>query len=120
MLVTQLGIVTLVREEQPENVLFLMLVTPFGITSSVINSLFKYKLRAYDNGLAYAPKSILHQAARSFICTSLSLVQASNALFPMLVTLLGIVMLVSPQHQNALFPMLVTLFGIVMLVSPVQ
>ena len=39
----------------------------------------------------------------------------------MVVTLLGIVMLVSPvQLENAWFPMLVTLLGIVMLVSPRQ
>ena len=38
----------------------------------------------------------------------------------MLVTLFGIVMLVSPESWKAKEPMLVTLFGIVMLVSPVQ
>ena len=44
-------------------------------------------------------------------------VQPVNALYPMLVTLLPIVTLVSPvQPLNALSPMLVTLLGIVMLV----
>ena len=39
----------------------------------------------------------------------------------MLVTLLGIVTLVSPlQPEKAIEPMLVTLSGIVMLVSPLQ
>ena len=46
-----------------------------------------------------------------------SLSQSLNALSPMLVTLLGIVMFVSfSQPKNASFPMLVTLLGIVMLV----
>ena len=47
--------------------------------------------------------------------------QSENALFPMLVTLLGIVTLFRPvQLENALFPMVVTLPGIVTLVRPVQ
>ena len=52
--------------------------------------------------------------------TSVSLLQPLNA-HPMLVTLSGIVMLVSPLHsENAEDPMLVTLSGIVTLVSPLQ
>ena len=44
-----------------------------------------------------------------------------NALPPMLVTLLGMMMLVNPvQPENALSPMYFTLLGMVRLVSPVQ
>ena len=49
------------------------------------------------------------------------LVQLSNAYFPMLVILLGIVMLVKLlQPKNAPSPMLVTLLGIVRLVKLLQ
>ena len=47
--------------------------------------------------------------------------QRRNALFPMLVTLLGMVIEVRPLHEaNAPLPMLVTLLGIVIEVSPLQ
>ena len=53
--------------------------------------------------------------------TFVRLLQRRKASFPMLVTLLGISMLVSPdQFSNAEIPMLVTLLGITMLASPVQ
>ena len=45
----------------------------------------------------------------------------SNVLYPMLVTLLGILMLVRPEQlSNASSSILVTLFGITTLVSPEQ
>ena len=48
-------------------------------------------------------------------------VQPKKAQFPMLVTLLGIVMLVRPVHsRKAPSPMLVTLLGMVMLVRLIQ
>ena len=46
--------------------------------------------------------------------------QFTNAPIPILVTLLPIVTLVSPQPMNALSPMPVTLLGIVTLVRSVQ
>ena len=50
----------------------------------------------------------------SGIVTLVSLVQSSNAVLPMLVTLSGIFTLVSPeQPSNAESPMLVTLFEII-------
>ena len=50
-----------------------------------------------------------------------NLVQYANALFPIVVTLFGIFMLVSPAHpENASSPIVVTLSGIFMLVSPVH
>ena len=53
--------------------------------------------------------------------TLVRLLQSSNALFPMLVTLLGISMLVRLlQLLNALYSMLITLLGISMLVSLLQ
>ena len=46
---------------------------------------------------------------------------SEKALFPMLVTLLGMVMLVRAVHaEKAPYPMLVTLLGISMLVRSVQ
>jgi hypothetical protein len=47
------------------------------------------------------------------------LVQEENAEYPIVVAL-GILMMVSSQPQNAWFPMVVTLFGIVTLISLVQ
>ena len=51
MLVKLFGIVIFVRLVQPENAYSPMLVTPSGITNSVTNSPFKYKLCAKDSGL---------------------------------------------------------------------
>ena len=51
--------------------------------------------------------------------TLVRLSQLSNALFPIVVTLSGIVILVRLlQSENAKFPIVVTLFGIVYSVSP--
>ena len=89
---------------------------PSGITRSVTNSPFRYRLWAYSKGLVPTyppPKSILHQAARSLIYTSLSPEQPKNAELPMHVTLLGIVTLIRlEQPLNACCPILVTLFPI--------
>ena len=46
--------------------------------------------------------------------------QPQKAAFPMLVTLLGMVMEVSPQPAKAPYPMLVTLLGMVTEVSSLQ
>ena len=47
-------------------------------------------------------------------------VQLRNALFPIVVTLLGIATIVNPHPSNALSPIEVTLLGIVILVKLVQ
>ena len=55
------------------------------------------------------------------IVALLPYVPISNALFPILVTPSGIVMLVrEKQEEKALFPILVTVLGIVMLVREEQ
>ena len=97
-----------------------MLVTLFGITRFVTKSPFIYKFFALYNGLASElAKSMLHQAARSLMCTAVSPVQPENADSPMLVTLLPITTLVSPvQSLNASSQILVTLLPITTFVSP--
>ena len=68
---------------------------------------------------AWSPKSLFFKEdlqLREMVC---KLVQLTNAIAPMLVTLSGIVMSVKlVQLSNAESPMLVTLLGIVMLVKP--
>ena len=51
--------------------------------------------------------------------TDVKSVQSINALFPMVVTVFGMVTPVMPVPWNAPFPMLVTAFGIVIVVIPV-
>ena len=68
MLVTLLGMATEVKEEQPRKAYPPMLVTLLGITKSVTNSPFKYRLW-WGLERAESPKSILHHAARSVMCT---------------------------------------------------
>ena len=51
----------------------------------------------------------------------LVMLQPPNALSPMLITLLGMIILVREvQHQNALSPMVVTQLGMVTLVRELQ
>ena len=91
MLVTLSEIITLVSELQPRNAPSIILGTPSGITTLTIFSPFKYMLRFSPP----SPNPIAHQLAISLINTSLIELQSSNAYSPMLVTLFGIVTLVS-------------------------
>ena len=62
-----------------------------------------------------------HQPVVSSNLTEVRLVQPRNAFFPILVTLLGMVIVVKLlQLENAELPMLVTLLGMVIVVKPVQ
>ena len=95
MLVTEFGMITLVRPEQPENALPPMLVTEFGIIV------------------------FMHPTTTVFVFVyiiALQLSRESNIVFPD-----STIIVVSPkQPLNAELSMLVTEFGIVMLVRPEQ
>jgi drug/metabolite transporter (DMT)-like permease len=68
---------------------------------------------------AFVPRVIVPDVAKKY--PVVIAVQPLNALAPMLVTALGIIMLLRPLHPlRALTPMLFTLVGIVKLVRPVQ
>ena len=75
-----------------------------------------------ERGLALVKQRSIRSAIKCVICFNryrYQAVQPPNAPSPMLVTLAGMVTLVSPvQLSNASFPMLVTLPGIVTLVRP--
>ena len=107
MLVILSGIVMLVSSEQPENALLPMLVTLLGIvTFSNVSLHITIWLVTF-----LEPSAIFN----SFI------LQFSKAYLSMLVTLSGIVILVSPvQFLKTYSSMLVMLSGIFILVSPVQ
>ena len=95
MLVTLLGIVMLVSPLQSSNAELPMLVTLLGITV------------------------FLQPETRVLVSVSIIALQSSRLSY--FVLLPSTTMLVSPlQPLNALSPMLVTLLGIVMLVSPEQ
>ena len=118
MLVTLLPIVTLVRQLQPENAEYPMLVTPLGIIVLLhpFISVFEYvSIKALQlSRLSYSGFPL----STTILVSPL---QPLNAPSPMLVTLLGITMLVRPlQPENAELPMLVTLLGIVTLIRPLQ
>ena len=66
-----------------------ILVTLLGITKSVTNSPFRYRLCASERG--FEEKVIPHQAAISLIYTAVKLLQPLKASLPILVMLLGIV-----------------------------
>ena len=111
MLVTLLGIVTDVRPEQELKASLPMLVTLLGMVvdwNPAIRVLEAFSIMA------------LQFSRESYIVLPLSTTmevreeQPLNAKLPMLVTLLGIVMDVRPEHLKASLPMLVTLLGIVM------
>ena len=96
---TELGIVTLVRLAKWKNAYAGTSVMPLGITSSVTNSLFKYRLiegieRSNDDAPKKSPNEILHQAERSVMYTLVKLEQSYNAPVPIEVIELGNVILV--------------------------
>ena len=77
-----------------------MLVTPSGMTRLVISSPFRNKRWAKPQGLdASFPKETAHQDARSEMRTSVNPEQPWNASLPTFVTLLGIVIDVSPEQS---------------------
>ena len=118
MLVTELGMLMDVREEQPLNALSPMLVTELGIVVDwhpAIRVLVAVSIIA------------LQFSRESYIVLPLSTtmevreVQPLNAPLPMLVTELGMVMEVREEHiENAPLPMLVTELGMVMEVREEQ
>ena len=78
MVVTLLGMVTLVILVQPENATVLIVVIPLGKATSVTRVLFRYKFLAYSNGFVpelLLAKDILHHASRSVICTAVNCLQ---------------------------------------------
>ena len=140
MLVTEFGMVMLVRPEHPENALLPMLVTEFGIVMLIKPEQPEnaYSMLVTVLGI----KEFIHPAIKVFEAVSMIALQLSresnfefpvsttilvrpeqpeNAELPMLVTEFGIVTLVRlEQEENAYSPMLVTEFGIVTLVRPEQ
>ena len=118
MLVTELGMVTLVRLLQPENEYHPMLVTELGIIvvlQPAISVLVDFSMIA----LQLSRESYFGLLTSTV--TKLKPLQRENAEFPMLVTELGMVTLVRPlQPWNAYSPMLVTELGMVTLVRLLQ
>ena len=114
MLVTDSGIVTLVRLLQPENASLPMLVTlspKIYVVTCEPKMWLIFELYVY----VFETTSLL------LMVTLVRPVQSANAEPPMLVTELPMVTLVKPvQYSNAPLPMLVTDSGIVTLVRPVQ
>ena len=96
MLVTLLGMVTLVKPVQPEKALSPMLVTLLGIIVVLqpdIRVLVAVSIMALQlSRLSYL---VLPDSTLMFV----KLVQPEKALYPMLVTLLGMVMLVNPVQS---------------------
>jgi len=98
-----------------------MLVTLFGIVNVLPVFPAGYVIKVVLALLYNMPscEQYVVLAVSTFI--AVRLVQTEKAYTPMLVTLLGIVTLISFSHQEkALKPMMVTLLGIVMLVRLVQ
>ena len=118
MLVTLLGIVTLVIPMQPEKAEFPMLVTPSGIVVLLHPAISVLVFLSIIALQLLRESYILFSSLTTMLVRPL---QPSNALCPMLITLLGISMFVRLlQPSNALCPMLITLLGIVTFVSPMQ
>ena len=118
MLVTELGRVMEVREEQPENAYSPMLVTELRIMVDwhpairVLVAVSIMALQFSRESYTVLPLSTTKEVRLS---------QPLNALSPMLVTELGRVMEVRErQPSNALYPMLVTELGMVMEVREEQ
>ena len=109
MLVTLSGIITLVRFVQPENA-----------DPPIPRTPVRFKLPESES--IYPTAQLSTNFTPGIVAVSKrEALQPENAEDPMLVTLSGIAMLVSPlQPENAQSPMLVTLPGIVTLVSPLQ
>ncbi len=98
MEVTDDGMVTEAREEQPKNALARISVIPSGMTKSSTNLPFKYSL-PLNNGFALElAKSILHQLSNEDIWTKSKEVQLLNASDPIEVTDAGMVTEVSLLH----------------------
>ena len=117
MLVTESGIVTLVRPLQPKNAPLPILVTKSGIVTLPLTPC----TRVFPSFESNSPLIDLYFAFPAPTDMFASPLQWENAQFPMLVTPLPIVTLVSPlQPENAERPMLVTLAGITRLVRPIQ
>ena len=118
MLVTLLGIVMLSRLLQPMNALLPMLVTLLGIM------VFLHPAIRVFVAVSIIALQLSRLSYTLFFWSTIKvsrLLQYSNAPFPMLVTLFGIVMLARLlQYSNAPLPMLVTLLGISMLASLLQ
>ena len=111
ILVTLSGIVTLVRLLQPENAFSPIVVTLSGIVYSVAPQPIANEL--------ITPSIIKHlwSVDANLPLNSCRLRQPANALFPILVTLSGMVILVRLlQYKNAYQPISVTPSGIVTLV----
>ena len=93
--------------------------TPENTSSPNIAGILRSHLNISKGQFVNAPFSML--ATPLPIITSARDVQLQKARSPMLSTLSGIAMLVSPRHSlNAHAPMLVTLLGIVTLVRPLH
>ena len=92
------------------------------MTSSLINSPFKYSCFAYYNGLEYTfSKSILHHVSMLFTKISFNSVQSPKAPLPMFVTPSpNSTLFKLTQPANALLPILDKLFGNRTSVSPLQ
>jgi len=98
MLVTLSGIVTLVSPLRPVNAKTPMLVTPFGIATSPLTPCNKV-LPSFVNSIPFAE---LYETFPVPTAMFVSRRQPENAEDPILVTLSGIVTLVSPlQLENA-------------------
>ena len=118
MVVTELGISMLVRLEQSLNAHSPMLVTELGMVE------FLHPTISVLLDVSIIALQFLRLSYTGFPASTVMLVrleQPLNALYPMLVTELGMVMLVRlEQSLNANSPMLVTELGMVMLVRLVR
>ena len=118
MEVTELGMVMLVRPEQPENALSPMSVTELGMVMLVKpvqpeNAL--YRMLVTDEGMVVALQPTM-RVLLAVPIMALQLLRESYFVFPA-----STLILVKPvQRSNAKLPMLVTELGMVMLVKPVQ
>ena len=121
MLVTLVGIVMAVRLLQPQKADVPMLVTLAGIVAVVrlgrqaIAVSLLTNTPSYSFSKSAAPQFSLSRQVLLFIKFADSNMHPENAILPMLVTLVGMVMAVRlKQSLNASFPMLVNPSGRVM------
>ena len=118
MLVTEFGMVMLVRPEHPEKALPSMLVTEFGMIM-LFRPVHPEKALPPMLVTEFGIIVFMHPTTTVFVFVyiiALQLSRESNIVFPD-----STIIVVSPkQPSNALYPISVTEFGIVMLVRPEQ